>query len=207
MTDGIQVNQVLAAAIFAADKHQGQIRKDLIGSPYITHPLTVAKVLWEIGGIRDTRTLVAAILHDTLEDTRTTPAEIREQFGEEILSIVKEVTDNKSLDKIERKRLQVIHSTELSLPAKLIKLGDKLVNCSDILISPPKDWDLNRRREYIQWAADVLAQIRGTNAPLEDAFDNMAADAEIKLDFKIKPFESVNQRPWAPGPDFLDPQE
>ncbi len=207
MTDGIQVNQVLAAAIFAADKHQGQIRKDLIGSPYITHPLSVAKVLWEIGGIRDTRTLVAAILHDTLEDTRTTPAEIREQFGEEILSIVKEVTDNKSLDKIERKRLQVIHSTELSLPAKLIKLGDKLVNCSDILISPPKDWDLNRRREYIQWAADVLAQIRGTNAPLEDAFDNMAADAEIKLDFKIKPFESVNQRPWAPGPDFLDPQE
>jgi guanosine-3',5'-bis(diphosphate) 3'-pyrophosphohydrolase len=207
MPDGPQVNQILTAAVFAADKHQGQIRKDLQGSPYITHPLTVAKVLWEIGGIRDTRTLIAAILHDTLEDTRTSPSEIREQFGEEILSIVEEVTDNKSLEKIERKRLQVVHAGELSLPAKLIKLGDKLVNCRDILISPPKDWDLNRRREYIQWAADVLAQIRGTNAPLEDAFDSMAMDAETKLEFKIRPFKSVNQRPWAPGPDILDPQE
>lgn len=207
MSDGTHINQVLEAAIFAANKHQGQVRKDSQGSPYITHPLTVAKVLWEIGGIRDTSTLVAAILHDTLEDTRTTPSEIREQFGEEIVSIVKEVTDNRSLDKIERKRLQVIHATDLSLPAKLIKLGDKLVNCRDILISPPRDWNLNRRRDYVQWAADVLAQIRGTNAPLENAFDSMAAEAEIKLEFKIKPFKSVNQRPWAPGPDILDPQE
>ena len=207
MTDGTQVDQVLAAAVFSADKHQGQVRKDFQGSPYITHPLTVAKVLWEIGGVRETHTLVAAILHDTLEDTRTTPSEIRELFGEDILSIVTEVSDNKSLEKLERKRLQVIHASELSLPAKLIKLGDKLVNCRDILISPPRDWDINRRREYIQWAADVLAQIRGTNAPLEDAFDSMAADAENQLKFKIKPFESVNQRPWAPGPDILDPRE
>ncbi len=207
MSDGVKVNQILEAAIFAADKHQNQIRKDLEGSPYVTHPLTVAKVIWEIGGIHDTRTLVAAILHDTIEDTPTTPEEIRDQFGEEVLSIVKEVTDNKSLEKIERKRLQIIHAGNISLPAKLIKLGDKLVNCRDILNSPPKDWDLNRRREYIQWAADVIAQIRGTNAPLEDAFDEMVADAESKLDFKLKPFETINQRPWAPGPDFIKSQE
>lgn len=207
MPDGVQVNQILRAAIFAADKHQNQIRKDLQGSPYVTHPLTVAEVIWEIGGIRDTRTLVAAILHDTIEDTPTTPEEIRKQFGEEVLSIVMEVTDDKSLPKMARKRLQVLHAGNISLPAKLIKLGDKLVNCRDILNSPPKDWDLNRRREYIQWAADVLAQIRGTNAPLEDAFDKMVKEAETTLDFTIKSFDSINQRPWAPGADDLNPQE
>ncbi|MDY6874495.1 MAG: HD domain-containing protein [Chloroflexota bacterium] len=198
MPEGQQCDRILEAAIFAAKKHQGQVRKDHHGSPYVTHPMTVAKVLVEIGGIHDTQTLVAAILHDTIEDTPTTKDDLREKFGKDVLGIVMEVTDDKRLPKLERKRQQVVHAPTLSLPARLIKLGDKLVNCREILKSPPMDWDLTRRRNYIQWGADVLAQIRGTNAALENAFDAMLANAEAELDFKIQTFYTIQERPWAP---------
>jgi guanosine-3',5'-bis(diphosphate) 3'-pyrophosphohydrolase len=198
MTQEPALVQIFAAIIFAAQKHQGQVRKDNDQSPYITHPLLVAQTLWEIGGVRDAQTLIAAILHDTIEDTKTTHAEVREAFGEEILEIVLEVSDNKSLEKIMRKRLQVEHAPELSHPARLIKLGDKLVNCRDILEHPPSDWPLVRRRNYIQWGADVVAQIRGTNEPLEKAFDQVLDDAQAQLDFSIQPFSTITERPWGP---------
>ena len=196
MPESTQVDTILAAAIFAAEKHRGQVRKDQRGSPYITHPLIVAQILWETGGIRETPILTAAILHDTLEDTPTTQAELQSQFGQAVLQIVLEVTDDKSLPKMERKRRQVLHAPELSRAARLVKLGDKLVNCGDILKSPPKGWNIERRRHYVQWAADVVHQIRGTNPPLENAFDAALREAETQLDFAIQPFQTIHQRPW-----------
>ena len=98
-----------------------------------------------------------------------------------------------------RKRLQVIHAAELSYEAKIIKLADKLVNCRDILNDPPEDWPLKRRQDYIQWGADVVEQIRGTNSPLESAFDQVLSDAQAELNFKIKPYDSVDQLPWGPN--------
>ena len=207
MTEDKIAEHLFNAAIFAAEKHQGQVRKDQRGSPYITHPLAVAKTLWKIGGVRDGDTLVAAILHDTLEDTRTTQAEIRDGFGEDVLRIVLEVTDDKTLEKIERKRLQILHAPDISLPAKLIKLGDKLINSRDILESPPNDWPLLRRQHYVQWAADVVAGIRGVNFGLESAFDQMLIKAETQLHFSIQSFSTVNQRPWAPHPSANSPKE
>lgn len=198
MESSSNLSLLFNAILFAAKKHEGQIRKDAQGSPYFTHPILVAQALLEIGGVTDTSTLVAAILHDTIEDTKTTQSEIRDAFGEEILQIVLEVTDDKSLEKMERKRLQVIHAPYISDKAKAIKLGDKLINCRDILNSPPKNWTLARRREYIQWAADVVEHLRNTNTPLEQAFDQMLAEAEVELDFQIKPYASINRRPWAP---------
>ncbi len=198
MTSEMQLDLILEAINFATRKHQGQVRKDRRASPYITHPISVTRVLWQIGGIRDIQILSAAILHDTIEDTNTNEEEIQERFGENVLKVVLEVTDDKSLEKIERKRRQVAHAAELSQAAKLIKLGDKLINCRDILESPPKDWTLERRRDYIQWAADVVFEIRGTNAGLEEAFDQILHEAETQLGFTIKPFGTVNQRPWAP---------
>ena len=200
MTSEIQFDIILEAINFATIKHHGQVRKDEHASPYITHPVSVAKAIWQIGGVRDLATLAAAILHDTIEDTDTTETEIRENFGEEISKIVLEVTDDKSLNKMERKRRQVLHAPELSQAAKLIKLGDKLINCRDILHSPPKSWDVDRRKEYIQWAADVVFEIRGANKTLENSFDETLLDAEQQLNFSIKPFGTVNQRPWAPDP-------
>lgn len=198
MSETFDLGRILEAAIFAANRHHGQVRKDQRGSPYVTHPLAVAKALWEIGGIRDQETLMAAILHDTIEDTETTHDDIRQQFGENILDLILEVTDDKSLPTIERKRLQVVHAPSLSLKMRYLKLGDKLVNCQDVLVSPPKDWSLQRRRDYVQWSADVLAQIRGANSPLEAAFDQIVLTVEKQLDFTVQAFDSIGQRPWAP---------
>lgn len=196
MTDPIHLDAFIDAVVFATQKHQGQVRKDSQASPYVTHPLAVARMLYTLGKIYDTSILVAAVLHDTIEDTNTTEAEIREQFGEETLSIVLELTDDKSLAKNIRKQHQVMHASKLSSKAKTIKLGDKLTNCQDILQSPPKNWTISRRQEYIQWAADVVAQIRSTNPHLEAAFDEMLLEAEISLNFTIEPFETIKNRPW-----------
>ena len=198
MTQSPDLNLLLQSAIFAAKKHQGQVRKDQQRSPYITHPLLVAQTLYQIGGVSDTTTLVAAILHDTIEDTHTTNDELREAFGDQVLSIVLEVSDNKSLIKNERKRLQVIHAAHLSHQAKMVKLGDKLINCQDVLSSPPCGWSLERLRNYIQWAADVVENLRHTNDALEGAFDQMIAEAETQLQFSIKPFDTIDEREWAP---------
>lgn len=196
MNSQFDLSQILDAAIFATQKHQGQVRKGEEGLPYITHPLAVAKVISQIGGVKDNQILIAAILHDTIEDTPTTRMELKEHFGEDTLAIVLELTDDKSLDKVVRKRLQVLHAKTLSYPARVIKLADKLINCSDILQSPPKGWDIERCREYVQWAADVVCQIRGTNQGLEHAFDEMLAQAEVQLDYKIASSESISDRPW-----------
>ncbi len=190
---------ILDAAVFAAEKHQGQVRKNKHHSPYITHPLLVARAIYEVGNIDDTRILTAAILHDTLEDTRTTEQEIADHFGEKVLSIVLEVTDDKSEEKMDRKRNQVIHAPNLSYEGKIVKLADKLINCRDILNDPPEDWPLERRRDYIQWGADVVENIRGTNSSLEAAFDQVLFEAQGRLNFKILPYESVDERPWGPN--------
>ncbi len=192
------MDELFDAIIFATKKHQGQVRKGAKHLPYITHPLAVAQLIVGIGKVNDRDTLTAAILHDTIEDTITTPEEISKLFGEEVLSIVLEVSDNKSLPREVRKKLQVEHAPQLSYPARLIKWGDKIDNCRDILNDPPEDWSLKRLQNYIQWGFDVLAKIRGTNAPLESTFDKLVRKAEKELEFKIKEFGSINERPWAP---------
>ena len=201
MENGLDLVKILDAAVFAAEKHQGDVRKNKQRSPYITHPLLVAEAILRIGEIQNVSILTAAILHDTIEDTETTTDDIRERFGEEVLSIILEVTDDKSLSKMVRKRLQVAHATELSYEARVVKLADKLINCRDILNDPPEYWTLKRRQDYIQWGADVLYRIRGTNPQLEAAFDRVIARAEKELDYQIKPFETVNERPWGPEYD------
>jgi len=199
MNEGLDLLMFFDAVVFAAEKHQGQVRKNEHHSPYITHPLLVARAIYEIGSIDETYILTSAILHDTLEDTRTTAQEIADRFGDKVLSIVLEVTDNKSEEKMDRKRNQVIHAPELSYEAKIVKLADKLINCRDILNNPPEDWPLERRQDYIQWGADVVEKIRGTNNPLEAAFDQVLSEAQEKLNFKIKPYDSIDQRPWGPN--------
>lgn len=199
MSQIFNLDAILDAAIFAARKHQGQVRKDRQASPYVTHPLTVTRLIQATGKIHDQDILIAAVLHDTIEDTQTRPKEIRDQFGEDVLAIVLEVSDDKSLKKLCRKQRQVINAPRLSYPAKIIKIADKIANCRDILHSPPKKWSRKRRQEYLQWSADVVEQIRGTNPPLEAAFDALLTEAETMLRFKIEPFSTVNNRPWGPG--------
>ena len=168
-----ELAQLLTAIQFAAHKHQTQRRKDVDASPYINHPIEVATILATRGGVTDLPTLIAAVLHDTIEDTRTTPEELEAHFGAEVRSLVLEVTDDKRLPKLERKRLQIEHAPLRSPKAKLVKLGDKIANVRDVTHFPPGDWDLARRREYLDWTDQVVRGCRGTNAALESYYDEV----------------------------------
>jgi len=162
---------ILDALQFAAHKHRDQRRKDLESSPYINHPIALANVLWREGGVQQPEVISAALLHDTIEDTDTTEAELRQRFGKKVAGIVAEVTDDKSLDKAVRKRLQVEHAPHLSREAKLVKLADKISNLRDMAASPPKTWPKSRVREYFDWAKRVVDGLRGVHPQLEKIFD------------------------------------
>ena len=163
---------LLKALAFAAHKHRDQRRKDPEASPYINHPIALAELLAGEGGVADAEVLVAALLHDTIEDTATTAAELDAQFGRRIAGMVLEVTDDKNLPKAERKRLQIEHAAGLSAGAKLVKLADKICNLRDVAERPPAAWDLARRQEYFDWAKQVIDRLRGAHAGLEAAFDD-----------------------------------
>jgi guanosine-3',5'-bis(diphosphate) 3'-pyrophosphohydrolase len=139
------------------------------------------QLLWEVGGVRDTDILLAAILHDTIEDTETRPEEISATFGEAVMSFVLEVTDDKSLLKEERKRLQIETAPGKSFGAKVIKLADKSCNVRDLVTRPPEDWPPERRREYLLWSEQVVAGLRGINAALEDYYDHELASGKLLL--------------------------
>src|SRR5262249_54683939 len=137
--------------------------------------------LARVGRVRDVAVLQAALLHDTLEDTQTSPAELEREFGALVRKLVEAVSDDKRLPKAERKRLQVEHARHLSRRAKLIKLADKICNVRDVLHTPPKDWDQRRRLEYLQWSAAVIKGCRGTNRALEQHFDALLREARAAL--------------------------
>jgi guanosine-3',5'-bis(diphosphate) 3'-pyrophosphohydrolase len=169
------VGLILKALAFAAHKHRVQKRKNVEASPYINHPIALADVLCNEGGITDEIVLCAALLHDTVEDTETTQEELTEVFGKVISDIVMELTDNKALPKDERKRIQIEHAPHASHQAKLVKLADKICNLRDIATSPPDGWDLTRKQKYFDWAKQVIDAIRGVNVKLELIFDEAFA--------------------------------
>jgi guanosine-3',5'-bis(diphosphate) 3'-pyrophosphohydrolase len=176
------VSIVLGASAFAAHKHRDQRRKGAEASPYINHPIAVANVLANEAHVTDPVILAAALLHDTIEDTDTTADELSVEFGAEIAEIVLEVTDDKSLPKRERKRLQIEHAASISEKAKLVKLADKICNLRDMNRSPPVDWSTQRKAEYFAWAKQVVDPMRGVCPTLEALFD--AAFARSRSAFR-----------------------
>ncbi len=115
---------VLKAADAAARWHVHQKRKGAAQAPYITHLLEVASLVAEATHGSDPNLVVAALLHDAIEDQEVPREMIAEVFGEDVATLVEECTDDKSLDKEERKRLQVVHAPDRSPRAKVIKLAD-----------------------------------------------------------------------------------
>jgi GTP diphosphokinase / guanosine-3',5'-bis(diphosphate) 3'-diphosphatase len=155
---------------FAASKHRMQRRKDEEASPYINHPIALMKVLCIEAGVRHPTILSAAALHDTIEDTETTGQELELEFGSEIASIVSELTDDKSLPKAERKRLQIEHAPHMSREGALVKLADKICNLRDVADSPPAGWSIERQRDYFDWAKAVVGRLPRVNAKLSELF-------------------------------------
>ena len=170
-TEEMRMKLLLKALTFAAHKHKDQRRKDIDASPYINHPISLADILCNEGHITDVETICGALLHDTVEDTETSPEELDKEFSGAIRDIVMDVTDDKSLSKSERKLQQIEHAAHASDKAKLVKLADKIANLRDIANSPPPDWNLERRQEYFDWAKKVIDQVRGVNPRLEAVFD------------------------------------
>lgn len=173
--------ELLKAASYAANKHAGQKRKGDSAAPYINHPLEVANLLANKGKIEDSDILIAAILHDTIEDTSATKEEISRIFGEKVCQYVLEVTDDKNLGKAERKQKQIEHAPRLSFGAKQIKLGDKISNITDVMNDPPAGWSKQRRLEYIEWGEKVVAGLRGVNSALEKHFDELVKRAKAAI--------------------------
>ncbi len=143
------VLKLLETAEFAADKHKFQRRKGSLHIPYINHPISVCKLIAE-SGISDLNLLMAALLHDILEDTDTTEIELTDKFGIEVVSLVLEVTDNMKLKESERKELQVKKASSLSSKAKMLKIADKICNIND-MINYPINWSRKRKIYYIEW--------------------------------------------------------
>ncbi|XP_074522065.1 guanosine-3',5'-bis(diphosphate) 3'-pyrophosphohydrolase MESH1 [Halichoeres trimaculatus] len=172
---------LLETVNFAAEKHRKQRRKDTEGTPYINHPIGVARILSHEGGVTDIEVLQAALLHDTVEDTDTSPAELEAKFGSVVARIVQEVTDDKSLPKQERKRQQVEHAPHCSHQAKLVKLADKLYNLRDLNRCTPVGWTTERVQEYFVWASEVVKGLRGTNSILEEQLDQLFKQRGVQL--------------------------
>lgn len=169
------------AYYFAARKHVKQKRKGNDAAPYINHPIEVVHLLTNVGKVEDYDVLIAAVLHDTVEDTKTTFEEISRKYGANVGVMVSELTDDKSLSKKERKEKQVEHAPHISDGAKQVKLCDKISNIRDVLENPPDGWSDERRMEYIQWGERVVAGLRGVNSDLEIHFDELVKKAKGKI--------------------------
>jgi guanosine-3',5'-bis(diphosphate) 3'-pyrophosphohydrolase len=168
------MKQLSKAIVFAAQCHAGQYRKDG-KTPYINHPLEVMNLVVSYVEKPHTDVLIAAVLHDIVEDTNVTTAEIKHMFGVNVAKLVAELTDDKTLTKEERKRTQLTQVHTLSEEGKLLRLCDKICNVYDILYAPPGDWDIERRMDYLRWAKSVIDKIRGTHRTLEVRFDELYA--------------------------------
>jgi len=177
--EGIRL--VTRATLFAAQRHADQRRKGRRQEPYFNHLAEVAGALCEAIEGDDAALVAAAYLHDTIEDTQTSLEELRRLFGEDIAALVMEVTDDKSLPKLERKRLQIVTAPKKSRRAKLLKIADATSNVRALAVDPPADWDKVRVQDYIAWAEQVIGHCRGLNSKLEQAFDTAVSGARAAV--------------------------
>ncbi|PWC36309.1 HD domain-containing protein [Azospirillum sp. TSO35-2] len=166
---------------FAAHKHIDQRRKGVRAEPYVNHLSEVALLVAEATNGQDPVVVIAALLHDTLEDTDASYEEIERLFGTEVVQVVAETTDDKRMSKAERKQHQIDAAPHASARARLVKLADKVSNLRSMAASPPADWPLTRKVEYFEWAHAVVAGLRGTDARLEQLFDRAYHDGLAEL--------------------------
>ena len=176
---------VTRAAYFAAQRHADQRRKGARQEPYINHLAEVAELLAEATEDDDAGLVAAGFLHDTIEDTQTGLEELQTLFGSDVAALVMEVTDDKSLPKLERKRLQIVTAAKKSRRAKLLKLADATSNVRTLAVSPPDGWDTDRVLDYIVWAEQVIGHCRGLNAKLEQAFDAAVSGARAAVKSRV----------------------
>jgi (p)ppGpp synthase/HD superfamily hydrolase len=172
---------ILRAADGAARWHVHQRRKGAAQEPYINHLLEVATLVAEATEGKDPNLVIAALLHDAIEDCEVPYEYIAQAFGKDVADLVAEVSDDKTMEKAARKIHQVESAHKKTTRAKVLKLADKTSNLRALASSPAPDWSVRRRIEYIDWARRVVAGLRGASATLEKQFDEAARTAEKSL--------------------------
>jgi len=172
---------VSEAAELAARRHNGLARKGRGNEPYINHLAEVANLLSAATDGADAELVAAGWLHDTIEDTATTREELAQKFSERVAALVVECTDDMSLPKAERRRLQVVNASHKSPGAKLIKIADKISNIGARILSDPSAEERADLADYTDWAEQVVAGCRGGNAWLDQAFDTTVKLARNSL--------------------------
>jgi guanosine-3',5'-bis(diphosphate) 3'-pyrophosphohydrolase len=175
------VRLVSEAAELAARRHNGMARKGRGNEPYINHLAEVANLLAAATAGADAELVAAGWLHDTIEDTDTTREELSQKFGERVAGLVVEVTDDMSLPKPERRRLQVVDASHKSPGARLIKIADKISNIGARILSEPTPEERCDLIDYTAWAEQVVAGCRGGNAWLDRTFDDTVTLARSSL--------------------------
>lgn len=169
------VIEIARAYHFAATRHVDHRRKGESAEPYVNHLTEVAQLVAVATDGDDPALVVAAILHDTIEDTATTREDLICLFGDDVAELVAEVTDDKSLPKQMRKDLQIAHAAQASPRAQIIKIADKISNLRSLALSPPTNWSTERIAEYGQWAAQVVDGCRPASPILAAEFDRALA--------------------------------
>ena len=165
----------MAAAKFAAERHCWQRRKGPGDEPYINHLIEVAQVLSSFLPELDAELVMAGLLHDTVEDVGVTVSELEDHFGPVVTGLVLEVTDDKHLVKADRKRLQVENAPRKSTRAQALGAADKICNLRSLLYRPPADWTFERKREYFDWAKQVVDGYPSLNGALRAEFERVYA--------------------------------
>jgi (p)ppGpp synthase/HD superfamily hydrolase len=165
----------MKAAEFAACKHSIQRRKGEEAEPYVNHLIEVASLVAEATNGRADM-VVAALLHDTVEDQAVKFDEIVALFGSRVSSLVAEVTDDKSLPKQERKTLQIVRAPLKSPDAAVITLADKISNLLALAKSPPP-WPFERKIDYVNWAKAVVSGLSFKPPALLARFEDAVAFA------------------------------
>jgi guanosine-3',5'-bis(diphosphate) 3'-pyrophosphohydrolase len=175
MRGGVFVSPHVRRADSYADKaHTGQYRNGKPGAtkvPYIEHPRAVARILHEEAGITDPVTLQAALLHDTMEDTGVTHANLVAEFGHDVADLVAELTNPADFGPGGKTAWQAAHAKKMSARAAQVKTADKTANLRDLVNSPP-DWPTERRRKYFEDARQVVQAIGQPHPVLSKLFES-----------------------------------
>jgi GTP pyrophosphokinase len=179
------------AYVFAGQAHKGQVRRS--GEPYLSHPLEVTAYLADMN--LDRTTLVAALLHDVLEDTETTAAEIRESFGKDVADLVEGVTKISRVQEVspEVRRGETIRKIILAMTDDIrvifIKLADRVHNLKTLMAL-----DDEKRRQIARETLDIYAPIANRlgmgriRAELEDlSFRHVAPEDYARISASIEP--------------------
>ncbi len=169
---------MLSAAHFAAQKHSSQRRKGESAEPYVNHLLEVARLLADLPSRFDLNLVIAGLLHDTLEDTAVTRSELADRFGEDVATLVEQVSDDKRLPRDDRKTLQIQNAPHMSPRAQNLSTADKISNLRSTLSDPPADWSDERRRQYFQWAKAVVDRFPAVDPNLKSEFEAVYSQFE-----------------------------